>query len=462
MTMSVDGLISGMDTTNLIAQLIRAEANPQTLLKQKLSATQNQASAYRAVNTAFAAVRTAADAMTSAGLASARTAKATPDSGVTATAGTAAVAGSSIRFSVLTLAQHQESVSTQTWTGGSDPWSANGPGSLEFTDSAGTVTELTIPANAKLSDVVTLINESDAGVRATLLQQTPGEYTLQLSSVDSGTAGERTVVLSDADGVVAGAFTETWAAQDATLDLGAGRIARSSSNTFPELLSGLSVTVSKVADDVTLRVDQDTEIVATKMQGLVDAVSAALKNVKDLTANAPGSTAALRGDASLRALSGRLLTAVSDAVGGRSPAEIGLELTKDGTITFDKAAFTAAVAADPDLVTRMVSGGGATDGPNRIPGDADDLPAVTGIAQRLSEVAKTASDSATGSIIGLAKGRESVATDLQKRIDNWDLRLAKRKAALTRQFTAMETALSALRNQSTWLAGQLNSLPSSS
>ena len=50
--------------------------------------------------------------------------------------------------------------------------------------------------------------------------------------------------------------------------------------------------------------------------------------------------------------------------------------------------------------------------------------------------------------------------DYQDRIDAWDLRLAKRKETLTRQFTAMETALSSLKNQSTWLAGQINSLPS--
>ena len=45
-------------------------------------------------------------------------------------------------------------------------------------------------------------------------------------------------------------------------------------------------------------------------------------------------------------------------------------------------------------------------------------------------------------------------------VDAWDLRLVKRKETLTRQFTAMETALSSLRNQSTWLAGQINGLPS--
>jgi len=87
---------------------------------------------------------------------------------------------------------------------------------------------------------------------------------------------------------------------------------------------------------------------------------------------------------------------------------------------------------------------------------------VTGLAERLLDVAKSATDSATGSLVKLAEGRESTLKGIQERIDAWDLRLAKRKETLTRQFTAMETALSSLKNQSTWLAGQINSLPSSS
>ena len=88
------------------------------------------------------------------------------------------------------------------------------------------------------------------------------------------------------------------------------------------------------------------------------------------------------------------------------------------------------------------------------------MAAVPGLAARLFDVAKSASDSATGSLVKLAEGRESTFKGIQERIDAWDLRLAKRKETLNRQFTAMETSLSSLRNQSTWLAGQINSLPS--
>ena len=75
---------------------------------------------------------------------------------------------------------------------------------------------------------------------------------------------------------------------------------------------------------------------------------------------------------------------------------------------------------------------------------------------------RPASDATTGTLVALANGQDSLVKDIQDRIDAWDLRLAKRKETLTRQFTAMETALSSLKNQSTWLAGQINSLPSSS
>ena len=63
MTMSVDGLISGMDTTTPGHPAHRRpRPRPQTALKTRLTTTQTAASAYRTVNTTFAAVRAAAEA----------------------------------------------------------------------------------------------------------------------------------------------------------------------------------------------------------------------------------------------------------------------------------------------------------------------------------------------------------------------------------------------------------------
>jgi flagellar capping protein FliD len=200
--------------------------------------------------------------------------------------------------------------------------------------------------------------------------------------------------------------------------------------------------------------------VAAKIQSLVDAVNSAVTQVKKYTDNSAGSTQALKGDYSVRQLAGQLLDAVTFAVGSHSPATIGLELgkdVKDLKIVFDKEKFLGALEADPALAQRLVSGA-----PAGTDADGNPVPAVTGLAQRLKTVAEFASNGTTGALVKLAEGQDSMGKDIQNRIEAWDLRLAKRKLMLTRQFTAMETALSSLRNQSTWLAGQLNSLPSSS
>src|SRR4051794_33800507 len=93
MSMSVDGLVSGMDTTALISQLIQAEAGQQTQLKAKLADTQSTASAYRTVNTTFAAVSAAADALLKSDAWTPAKATSSSTTNVTATAGAGATPG---------------------------------------------------------------------------------------------------------------------------------------------------------------------------------------------------------------------------------------------------------------------------------------------------------------------------------------------------------------------------------
>src|SRR3954464_14491137 len=96
------GLASGADYRPLITQLMEIEAQPQTLLKNQLTTAQSQASALRQVNTNFAALASAAKALTVATAWGA--AKATSSSSaVTATATTGAATGS-LSFSVDQLA----------------------------------------------------------------------------------------------------------------------------------------------------------------------------------------------------------------------------------------------------------------------------------------------------------------------------------------------------------------------
>jgi flagellar capping protein FliD len=464
MSMSVDGLISGMDTTSLINGLLKAEAGPQTALRTRLGASQTAASAYRTVNTTFAAVRAAAEFLTKSENWTAT--KATSSASSVAISASSTASTGSLSFTVeKTAAAHSVlNKNTAAWTSAS---SAYGASSITVQDKAGTaktpaitITDINADGTLSLSEAAAAINaDTNHGLSASVVQLSSTEFALQVTSRTTGADSEFKLAGS-------GTYTVPMQGRNAEIKVGEGAeayIMTSSTNTFTGLMPGATITVSRqeTVNPVTLTVAADPDAVASKVQSLVDAVNSALSTVKTYTNNAKGSTAALKGDYDVSQLGGRLLDAVSFAVGSAgSPAKIGFELTRDGKITFDKAKFVTALKDSPALAQQMVAGSTAGPGVDGVAGTADDVVATTGIAERLLGVSKGASDSTTGTLLKLAAGQDSAVEDIKDRIEAWDLRLARRREALTRQFSAMETALSSLRNQSTWLAGQINSLPS--
>ena len=452
MTMSIGGLVSGMDTSSLVSQLIQAEAAPQAALKTRLSIAEAAAAAYRSINSRFDALRTSAETMLKPETWAATKATSTATSvSISATPG--APTGS-LTFSVDNTAATHSVVSGVNWTATTDPYGMPSP--IEVRDAGGALKgTITVGGTGTLADAVTAINDSQFGLSATAVKVAEGQYRLQVTSKASGAA-------ASFDLGTAGTFAVSTQGTDATLTVGTGAGAysvTSPTNTFTGLMDGVTLTVTKPEAAVTVDVTASPDAVAKSMQTLVDAANRVLSGIKEDTDPKGGPAAALKGDSALRALAGRVLDAVSYGVGADgSAATIGLELSKDGTIAFDKATFTAALAADPSLAQRLGAGGPAGPGADGLSGNGDDV--VPGVARRLLDVATAASDTSTGTLTLLAKGRDSQADNIQDRIEAWDLRLAARRQLLTRQFTAMETALSSLQQQSSWLAGQIASLPS--
>ncbi len=63
-TTSVDGLISGLSTSDLISNLMRVERLPQDRLKSRVTQTNTIVSTYQGLNSRFAAIKDAAKALT--------------------------------------------------------------------------------------------------------------------------------------------------------------------------------------------------------------------------------------------------------------------------------------------------------------------------------------------------------------------------------------------------------------
>lgn len=131
--------------------------------------------------------------------------------------------------------------------------------------------------------------------------------------------------------------------------------------------------------------------------------------------------------------------------GTTSLADIGIQTDRYGKLTFDSDKFDTALKADAGAVAERFTATGAA-----------------GFANRVQTVATAASAAYTGTLTTSITGRSAGITSLQKSIDDWTDRLELRRTTMTRQFTAMETALSKMQSQSSWLSAQISSLSSNS
>jgi flagellar hook-associated protein 2 len=422
---TVDGLVSGLNTTQLIQQLMQVEAQPQTAIKNKVSAEQKMISGYQSVNTKLSALQTAADTLTQDKTWQA-TKAASSSTSVTATASAGAPAGE-YAFHVSQLAKAQ--IATTTAGPGGAMVSGN---SLDLVMSDGIVSIDIPPASNTAEGVVAAVNAANAGVRAALVHTDSGDI-VQFQAAKTGVVGGFSLIglVNDADDAVP--------AQDAQVTFGSGAgsyTVSSSSNTFTNVIPNTSFTVSK-EEDVNISVTADAGGLADKVQAMVDAANAALTEMAGQTAynSATKSGGPLSGNFAIRQIQQNVLSSVSNGSADYgSFAQFGVSLDAGGKLKFDRNAFTTAFQADPTKTQAAIG---------------------TGLSQSLDDLAKGATDKTTGTITLAVQGGNDMVKRYNTEIDNWDVRLADRQQMLERQFTSLETALGTMKNQSNWLSGQI-------
>jgi flagellar hook-associated protein 2 len=341
---SVDGLVSGMSTSAIIDQLIQLEGRGQAALQARVKSTESVISALQSVNAKLAALGTAADALTIAGAFGPVKATSSSDA-VLATANAGALTGA-LTFDVTALAAAAAHVSSTTYASLDDV----AAGTITITKGTGPGVDVAV-GDGKLSSVVAAINaKSDAGVRAAAVQVAPGQYKLQLTSTTSGSASSFTVT------GVTGGTVQSVAGADAKIRVGTQDII-SSTNAFTDILPGVTFTAKRLENGVTIEVKSDVESVAGKVDAMVKAFNAA---VDEIAKHASYDTAAKRSgvllsDSRVRTLQSQLLGTVAQAVPGGMLKDVGIELTRDGKITFDSTKLKAAFEADPAAAEKMFS-----------------------------------------------------------------------------------------------------------
>jgi flagellar hook-associated protein 2 len=226
----------------------------------------------------------------------------------------------------------------------------------------GTTTfKIDLAAEDSLTTLVSKINALGAGVTAGIFNDgsSNSPYRLTLFSQKAGTAGQLLVDASQL-GIH---FEETTRAQDALLLFGStagsglGILASSSTNTFNDILPGVTLTALAASEaPVTVTVSTtDTSLVAG-VQAAVENFNRIRLRISEFTAfDAEQNTSGvLLGDGNVLRVENELASLLSGRFAGagsiRSLETLGLSLKDDGTLAFDSAKFKAKFAEDAQAV----------------------------------------------------------------------------------------------------------------
>jgi flagellar hook-associated protein 2 len=454
---TASNLVNNLDTTAIINAIMTANAVPQQQLEARITSEQSALTDYQNLNQSLQTLATSATTDSSGNGLNLLTV-ASSNSSVSATADTTASA-TQFSLQVDQIAQAQVSV-----TAALENW-PDSSGAITIVNSSGTATEVDAASNS-IPDVVSAINSADLGVTASAVNvgtDSSGntEYAIQLTSSETGSAGAFQIYAGTSADYSAGTATNlltqtgadtVQAAQDAQITLWPGSAAAqtisSTSNTFTNLEQGISVTVSQpTTGTVTLTSSMDTSDIGSAASTLLSGINSIIGYI---TQQAAGSTTtsssgsstftpgAFTGDLNLQSISQQLQQAVSTPVGPNSvsPSTYGITLEADGSVDFDQATFEAALASDPQGT----------------------VAALQQIAGSVSQIASQASDPVTGTITTSIQAQQSTITNNQQAVTNWTKVLAGEQTQLQTEYSNLESTLSQLQTEQTYLTQQIDSM----
>lgn len=274
-------------------------------------------------------------------------------------------------FYVTKLAQAQQT----TFNMSDDTFSASG--TFELTMDDGTTMDIDLAAADEdgdnfidASELVDAINDSDdnPGVSAALVK-TDGTTTIMLTSDTTGAQSAFSVNVtgntSFSDQITASKNNVT-DAQDAEIHLGSqtGPAITSSSNTFDDVIPGVTMTFSEASDpddpnDVTtFTVAEDSSGSQEKVQTFVDAYNTLIDTIDSLTSYGDDDTAAgvFAGDAGMNSLANQMDDIAHASYGGVSIVDYGITLDSDGHLQIDSTQFSEEMEKNPDGLTSIFVG----------------------------------------------------------------------------------------------------------
>jgi len=483
-TITSAGIGSGLDVEGLISKLMSLERQPIQQLQQRTDGLKTQVSAIGRLQSSLSNLRDNASKLSRSENFGAANAASSDATTVTATAANGAALGSyAIKVSSLAQAQStasrafaaNESTGTGTITIDFGKYtetpSPPDPDPLIQFDIDPSRTSLTIPVGAgedDLSKIRDKINAMKAGIVANVVTDVNGSR-LVMRAVETGAANAFRVTVADDDlnntdatGLSAFAIdrsTNSAVNVDTLKQVAKNSVAtidgvsiESASNRIVGAIQGVTVNLLRptAADaTTTLTVGQDQAATKKLVTDFVSSYNDAIKQLRDLTRNDPGTTTGpLRGDPTLASIQSQLrqLAGSTSTLGGSLTrlSSIGLEPGVDGSLKVNDAKLDAALAK-PDDIKGLLSGVDTGNSSN------------SGIATRLRELTDQLL-STDGRIESRKKGLNNRIEFNGDREESMNRRLELVEKRLRAQYTALDGTQSRASSLSSYLQQQLSRL----
>ncbi|WP_040952412.1 flagellar filament capping protein FliD [Gorillibacterium massiliense] len=458
MSISFAGLASGFDSTAYIKAVMAQESVPLTNLQTKISNTTTFRSVFTTLNSKLAALKTATadlnynSTFTVAKATSSDSSKLTVSSTGSASYGEYAVNVVGLAKAQVTTSKAMVSADSFSQTGTLSVPTSSGSADIDLSS-----TDFQGITNEKALDLIAQKINSTTGVtvKAAIVQTKPGEKTLVLTGKETGVSfsvsGTNTTFMNS---------TNVTEASNAKITVN-GLAIESTSNTVKDAIPGVTLTLTGTGDS-TVKVDQDTDQITSKIDTFVSAYNAVIDlidaNTQKSTKNSDGTyTATLQSDSTLRDLRNQLGNWVNtkfDVGNIKLLSDVGLEVDKGvttaslmtGKLSFDKTKFAEAMAKDSDAVQKLFVGTSADN---------------VGIGQFFMDKLQSYTSSVDGLLIAKIKGYDSDIAYMQEQSDSMQLRLDKREETLKAKYANLEVVMSSLNNQKTWITNQVATLTKS-
>ena len=464
MSLSVGGLVSGLDTNDIIAQLKSIQQMPILKLQRQETDYQVKLSAYGNLQSALSSLKSAMDGLDSANDLTSFSASSGDTDLFTVSAAGNAVPGSH-SITVQQLAGTHKLASKEA--GAFSEEEPVGKGTIFLKVGSGGTVDIDVSDTDTIDDVAQAINEADAGVRATVIF----DGTRNFLALTTEKTGEENVInltvddTGDGDNIDMNGLSRLVYDKEVTENLAQSQPAADSiitvdgvagihrnSNTIDNVIEGVTITLESAPDtdnQADLTVSGNTSEIVSKIDSFVSAYNNMLDFFDTFQSYSQDTETAgvLLGDATTNNIRSRLDRLATGTVSGVESfsrlSDFGITLNSEGRLEIDSSTINSAFDDDFDDVVEFFTQ--TTEG-------------TEGFAVRMVDTLDVMLDSTNGSLDARTDGIQNSIEDIYDQVERIEMRNLAWETRTRAQFNALELLLAGYQNTGNYLTQQITGM----